>query len=73
MIDELFERNQKDQMLDDVGVQWMGQMVRLYSKYPGNGRTLTTLSAANVVGKIKRWCVKANYRCSQIQNGKVML
>ena len=73
MIDELFEQNQNDLTLSDVGVQWVGGQVRLYAKYPGNGSTLGLLTSVNVVAKIKRFCVKTNHRCSQIQNGKVML
>lgn len=73
MIEELFNQNQANQSLPDTGVQWLGHKVRLYTKYPGDGSTLEWLSTANVVAKVQRWCVKHGRRCSQIQNGKVML
>jgi hypothetical protein len=81
MIDFQFEKNQSDYLLDDAKVQWMGQQVRLYvpagmtsPKQIDMAGTLATMTAdKNAVRKIKVWCVKNHYRCSQIQNGKVIL
>jgi hypothetical protein len=80
-IDFEFDKNQADYMLDDAKVQWMGQQVRLYvpagftsAKQIDMAGTLAMMTAdEKVVRKIKVWCVKNHYRCSQIQNGKVML
>jgi hypothetical protein len=80
-IERGFEKNQADHMLDDAKVHWMGQQVRLYvpagmtsAKQIDMVGTLAMMTAdAKLVRKIKVWCVKNHYRCSQIQNGKVML
>lgn len=69
-----FEKNQKDLMLDDLKVWWVGDSVVLLK----GGQTMTIFSARSTTGptvaeKISRWCVKNHYRCSQVQNGKVML
>jgi hypothetical protein len=58
-------------MLDDVLIQWCGQYVLLLL----NGKTLAMFSTdqQNLVGKIELWLDKNHYRCSQIQNGKIMI
>lgn len=72
-----FKRNQADLTLEDIKVIWMGRTVLLH-KYGSDPKTLgpmltSMVADSNIVQKIKRWCVKNSYRCSQIQNGKVML
>lgn len=68
-IEKLFEAYQKDLTLDDLQVHWAGQVVRLLS-----GNTLMAhFTPHNVIYKIKNWCVKNSYRCSQIQNGRILL
>ena len=75
-IERTFERNQKELTLDDAGVLWCGDYVQLYKRNHDNTimGSLTTMSASsNIVLKIKTWCVKNAYRCSQIKNEKVVL
>ena len=64
-----FDELQKDQSVDDVQVQWCGDLVRLYR----NTRTLTVLRADNTAEKIKRWCEKNTYRCSAIRYGRIWI
>lgn len=65
-----FDKNQQDLQLDDLTVWWIGQLVVLSLQ----GRSITTLTAdERVVYKIKRWCVKNHYRCSQVAGGKLQL
>lgn len=66
-----FAQNQADLSLDNIKVQWMGESVLLYK---GN-ENLTSLSSRlpYIVERIMAYCVKNTYRCSQIQNGRIML
>ena len=59
-----------DKSLDDIKVQWCGNIVRLLK----NTSCVGIITAdENAVKKIERLCIKNAYRCSQIQNGKIML
>jgi len=67
-----FERNQADLTLTDVKVQWLASCVRLY--IAGQSRDLTVLTVdGRIQDKIKGWCVKNNYRCSQVRNNRIYL
>jgi hypothetical protein len=77
---DAFGKNQKDLSLDDIKVIWTGQTVSLYQAAiytdgrQGVGRFLTSMEAGeNTVAKIQGWCVKNCYRCSQIQNDRILL
>ena len=60
-----------DFLLDDVTVLWSGTNAILLL----NGKHLTYFSAleGDLVAKITRWCRKNSYRCTQIQNGRIMV
>jgi hypothetical protein len=61
-----------DWLLDDAKVLWTGRAVSLMTQ---GGKILTTLDAElpDLQGRIRLWCAKNNYRCTQIYNGKIWL
>ena len=71
-----FEQNQKDLTLDNILVLWQAHTVTLHKVEADGllGDPLTFFTCGpNLIDKIERWCVKNNYRCAQIQNGRIML
>jgi hypothetical protein len=66
------EEMNRDWLRDDLKVLWTGRAVSLMTQ---DGKILTTLdaSAPGLQEKIRRWCDKNNYRCTQIYDGKIWL
>lgn len=61
-----------DQLLDDVKIQWCGQVVILW--HAETGKILTRLTVdGGTVAKVVNWCRKNSYRCTQVQGGRIML
>ena len=74
-IEEKFNANQKDLILDPVKVLWTGQTISLFAvQIDGKlGKFLTSFSAERGVSKIKAWCVKNSYRCPQVVGAMIMI
>lgn len=71
-IEAKFEANQKDLMLVNVRVQWMGAQVRLFTVNNPHAVGLITANE-RACFKIKLWCVKNNCRCTAIKDGRIWL